>query len=201
MWSFRVSSGPSLLNCRMSFESVVVLLVKPRLPLRSGSSATVRLALSTSMLPFEHLSRGPLRHRVLPPDEGHGGLYGLWEPVFDRTPLNLLCGFNEHYNPFALGWGGCRHQQKGDHGGGGGRGRSLAIYLQLVDRPHLHVASPSAATPCGKVTPSIIVSNRNILSVTSVGDLVLSRCFHLRNVLVAPHIIQKSIICLLIYHR
>jgi hypothetical protein len=38
-------------------------------------------------------------------------------------------------------------------------------------------------------TPSIIVGNRNILAIISVGDSVFTRHFHLCNVLVAPHII------------
>jgi hypothetical protein len=43
-------------------------------------------------------------------------------------------------------------------------------------------------------TPSIIVGNKNILPVTSVGDSILHGPFHLRNVLVALHIIQNLLI-------
>jgi hypothetical protein len=38
---------------------------------------------------------------------------------------------------------------------------------------------------------SIVVGNSSTLPVTSVGDSVLPRPFHLKNVLVAPHIIQN----------
>jgi hypothetical protein len=62
VWSSLGSSGRLLLNYKISFASVVALLVRPRLPPRSSSSATARLKLSTSMSPSRFHLRGPLYH-------------------------------------------------------------------------------------------------------------------------------------------